>query len=297
MKYIITYLSFILIAGFIAAGCSEIKKDLPVESTSASVAHGEGFAKFGHPNFHGTYLKKNNWDIKPCQNCHNGYNAGTTGVSCRKCHTQPAGPEACNTCHGDFMNPNFIAPPEDTNDSTKATMRGVGAHYSHLYTNEMTNNIACSECHTVPTSVWQEGHIDGKPAEVHFGTFTTSKSPTTPVYNPSDNPTCANTYCHGNFSFKKSDAAAKDTIYFTANQMVGNNTTPTWTDLIITKASTQTQKCSACHDLPPKGHLGHGVFPVTSCGGSGCHFGVVDDQGNIIDKSKHINGAVNVHGN
>ncbi|HEX2865597.1 MAG TPA: hypothetical protein VHO03_01070 [Ignavibacteriales bacterium] len=295
MKYIITYLSFILIAGFFVAGCSEVKKDLPVQPTSTSVVHGPGFAQFGNPNFHGNYLKKNNWNIRQCQDCHSGYNAGGTGVSCRGCHNQTAGPEACNTCHGDFTNPNFIAPPEDTHDSTKTSMRGVGAHWSHLYTNELSNPVACNECHTVPNSVWDAGHIDGQYATVKLGAFTTSKSPNA-LYNPSDNPTCANTYCHGNFSFSKDSAAVTDQYIFSGNQISGNNFTPTWTDLIISSASSQEKKCGSCHDMPPKGHLGTGVFTIASCGGSGCHFGVVDDAGNIIDKNRHVNGAVNVHG-
>ncbi|HEX2961581.1 MAG TPA: hypothetical protein VHO43_07305 [Ignavibacteriales bacterium] len=300
MKYIITYLSFILIAGLFAAGCSEIKKDLPVQASSASVVHGPGFAQFGHPNFHGTQLKKSNWDIRQCQSCHTGYNAGGTGVSCKSCHTQPNGPEACNTCHGDFTNPNFIAPPEDTNDSSKTTMRGVGAHWSHLYTTQLSKPVACNECHQVPTSVWQAGHIDGKPAEVRFGTFTGSKSPNA-TFTPSDNPTCSNTYCHGNFAFSADSAAAQDKYIFMTDpatgkpmQITGNNFTATWTDLIISKAANQVQKCGSCHDLPPKGHVGHGTFGIQSC--AGCHSGVVDEQGNILDKNRHVNGAANVRG-
>lgn len=296
MKYIITYLSFILIAGFIAAGCSEIKKDLPVQATSESVVHGPGFAQFGHPNFHGNYLKKNNWDLHQCQQCHVGYNAAGTGVSCKTCHTQQAGPEACNTCHGDFMSPNTIAPPEDTNDSTSTALRGVGAHSSHLYTNTIGKTVACSECHVVPTTVFQPGHIDGKPAEVRFGTFTTGKSVSTPAYIAGDAPKCSNTYCHGNFAFAKDSAAAQDQYIFTGSQITGNNSTPTWTDLFIKKAATQQGKCQTCHDLPPKGHLGTGVFTLASCGGSGCHFGVVDESGNIINKDLHVNGSANVRG-
>ncbi|MCU7494351.1 MAG: hypothetical protein HF314_04440 [Ignavibacteria bacterium] len=295
MKYLITYLSFILIAGLIAAGCSEIKKDLPVQPSSSSVVHGPGFAQFGHPNFHGNYLKKNNWDIKQCQGCHTNYNAGGTGTSCRSCHTQQAGPEACNTCHGDFSNPNYIAPPEDTNDSTRTALRGVGAHSSHLYTNQIGKAVVCSECHTVPTSVFQPGHIDGRPAEVNFGTFTVSKSISAPVYNPSENPTCANVYCHGNFAFSRDSAAAQNRYIYLENQITGNITnTPTWTELIVSRATSQVLKCGTCHDMPPKGHVGHGTFTISSC--AGCHIGIVDEQGNILDKERHINGAANVRG-
>ena len=43
--------------------------------------------------------------MKQCQQCHgSNYNGGTAQSSCYNsgCHNTPGGPEACNTCHGDF---------------------------------------------------------------------------------------------------------------------------------------------------------------------------------------------------
>ena len=47
--------------------------------------------------------------------------------------------------------------------------------------------------------------------------------------------------------------------------------------------------CGSCHGLPPTGHI---AATLTGCGI--CHGSVVDTEGNIIDKTKHINGQVNV---
>ncbi|MDP4196679.1 MAG: hypothetical protein Q8940_16615, partial [Bacteroidota bacterium] len=74
---------------------------------------------------------------------------------------------------------------------------------------------------------------------------------------------------------------------------VGANFSPKWTQVDGSQAA-----CGTCHGLPPKGHIGYpNNLPVTACGNSGCHSGVVDINGNIIDKNKHINGAINVRGN
>ncbi|MGE5399086.1 MAG: CxxxxCH/CxxCH domain c-type cytochrome [Ignavibacteriales bacterium] len=288
MKYIITYLSLILLAGFLITGCSEVRKDLPVQP-STSVVHGEGFSKVGNPNFHGNFIRQHDWEMKNCQQCHVGYNAGATGVSCKTCHKSDAGPEACNTCHGDFNVPQFIAPPRDASGNTQTTARGVGAHTSHLYSTALSKAVECQECHVVPTAVYQPGHINNS-VEIVFGTFTKAKALSTPVYNSADQ-TCANTYCHGNFAFSKDSAAVQDQYIFTGTTITGNNFTPQWV-----KVDGSQKQCGTCHGLPPQGHLGVGVFTLTSCGGSGCHFGVVDESGKIIDQNKHINASVNVRG-
>jgi hypothetical protein len=65
--------------------------------------------------------------------------------------------------------------------------------------------------------------------------------------------------------------------------MVGLNYTPTWTN------GAADASCGSCHGIPPKGHI---AVPISTCGS--CHFGIVSTDGKIIDKSKHINGKVNV---
>jgi hypothetical protein len=66
---------------------------------------------------------------------------------------------------------------------------------------------------------------------------------------------------------------------------VGENVSPAWTG----GASNAT--CGSCHGLPPKGHI---VVPVSTCGT--CHDGIVGSDGTITDKTRHVNGKVNVFG-
>lgn len=289
MKKILAYLSVFFIGGLIISGCSKVREDLPTETT-ASIVHGEGFLKVGHPNFHGTYIRQHNWDMTLCQQCHgNDYSGGKTNVSCKKCHTSASGPEACNTCHGNFNEPGVIAPPKDTKGNTDVTARGVGAHQKHVYNNTFSVNLSCSECHVTPRGFKDPVHINDTVATVTFGTFTQAHSASA-SYDPAT-VKCANTYCHGNFSFNKADAAAQDQYIFTGTAIAGDSYAPQWTN-------PNDGKCGTCHGLPPKGHIGEGGgLPITSCGGSGCHQGVVDANGNIIDQTRHINGGVNVHGN
>jgi len=63
--------------------------------------------------------------------------------------------------------------------------------------------------------------------------------------------------------------------------MAGLNASPKWTD-------PASAKCGSCHGLPPAGHRYH---DLTVC--SICHPAVIDENGNIIDKIKHVNGKVN----
>jgi predicted CxxxxCH...CXXCH cytochrome family protein len=109
------------------------------------------------------------------------------------------------------------------------------------------------------------------------GTFVTH-----PLYNTSTGG-CAATYCHGNWMRRKANASSKG--MFTDTVMVGNAFAPKWTNGAVDGA------CGTCHDIPPKGHL---AVDITSC--AACHGEVVDGTGKIIDKSKHINGKINVGG-
>ncbi len=289
MKYHLFYILLIFATVILFSSCSKLNDNIPVEPKIN--VHPTGFSKPSSPNFHGTYLKDNNWNLKECETCHAAnFSGGTTGEACTACHKEPGGPLACNTCHGNPNNINEIAPPRDINGDTATTAPGVGAHSSHLYADSLTNNVECGDCHNVPQSVFSPGHLDSQqPAKVVLKGLATANVASNATFN-SSNLTCSNTYCHGNFVFKKDSAAAEDQFAFTDSEMVGNNVTVTWTKVNDGQAA-----CGTCHDLPPKGHIGYQRIPVTEC--VVCHQGVVDDQGNIIDKDKHINGKVNVRGN
>jgi predicted CxxxxCH...CXXCH cytochrome family protein len=263
--------------------------------------HGRGWVDPSSPNFHGNAIKGANWDMRPCQTCHGAnYDGGKVGVSCRTCHTDTGGPEACATCHGS-TNP---APPRDLFGNTTKAARGVGAHQKHVATGTISSVVRCGECHVVPGAIYSAGHIDaGDGAEVVFNnplthvvtnqSGTIDYDPSLPLYTPNpsyDRTTlkCSNTYCHGYFKN-------------------GNLTfAPVWND-----TTTASGMCGTCHGNvnAPADTLGTRYLPKTASQGGThpevaglrikcnvCHAEVVDANFRIINPSKHINGKLNVLG-
>ena len=287
MKNFHLYSLIILVLSLALISCAEIEENIPTKTELPGI-HSKGFGTVGAPDFHTAKFAATNWNLKPCQSCHGGnYAGGSTGSSCLNCHTQSTGPEACNTCHGIFANPQRIAPPTDLLGNISTNEKGVGAHAIHLYDTKISSKVACFECHP-SNPPGDEGfvfnHIDGIPAELEFGSFSTV-SGSTPAYDFSSL-TCANTYCHGNFSFSRDSSDNK--FAYTADFMTGNNFNPIWNKVDSTQAA-----CGTCHgqwnddgtvllSIAPVGHL-----TVPTC--NGCHGTVVDAANNIIDPSKHIN--------
>ena len=293
----------ILVRSFVAAGlfmalvvgCADLKTDLPTPASSAIRVHDEGWTDEGSANFHGRYIASAGWDLSLCQSCHGRtYDGGTVSVSCRTCHDQPAGPENCATCHGS-TNP---APPRDLGGSTAIASPGVGAHQKHLTAGSISSATLCSDCHSVPTGLRSPGHVDSPlPAEVPMNSSlartvtnevgTPDHTNTLPQFSPepswsAGSLSCANTYCHGNFKN-------------------GNPTfAPVWNDVTGTQAA-----CGTCHGDPsrataalrarPKTPAEGGTHPAeTAC--ADCHSPVVDASLKFVDKSKHINGKLEVFG-
>ncbi|GAB4299116.1 MAG: hypothetical protein Kow0098_25280 [Ignavibacteriaceae bacterium] len=249
--------------------------------------HADGINDTASVNFHGKFIANIGWELSECSSCHsNDYSGGRVSPSCLTCHTGEDGPEACNTCHGDFTDPSRIAPPRDLEGNIETSSQGVGAHVIHLYENNLGNDIRCSTCHTFPASFEAAGHIDGdNQAELNFGNLAVFNNGSSASYDYSS-ATCSNTYCHGNFVFAR-DSSVNQFAY-TDSVMTGNNVPVIWNLVDGTQA-----ECGTCHNLPPTGHIPV-EFPV-SC--VSCHPGVVDVDGNIIDSTKHINGVINVFGN
>ena len=262
--------------------------------------HVNGIVDPASENFHGKYIKNNQWDMRPCKSCHgDDYGGGSFKYSdgsslsptCLDCHTYVSGPENCTTCHGSAGS---NAPPADLNGNTSTSERGVGAHQIHLKGGDVGRNLTCTECHNVPGGVYTTGHVDSElPAEIFMNnpranTATNDDAspgvpldPNQPVYipNPSYNPadlTCSNTYCHGYFK----------------NGNLDNK--PVWND-------PSTSQCGSCHG----GGIGNPLPKTAASGGShpnatnctNCHGGVVDQNRNIINPSKHIDGLLNLNGN
>jgi len=239
------------------------------------------------PDFHGIYISTSNWNLAQCSQCHGvSYSGGIASPSCNTCHKNPGGPEACNTCHGNLTNTTQISPPRDTKGNTDTKFAGVGAHSIHLTGITIGQNVSCNECHILPKNFSDAGHINqsGK-ASITFGSI--ANSGTSPASYSFSTNKCSNTYCHGNFSFDKLKSQFAD-VGFAAGalQITGNNFQPIWNKVDSTQAA-----CGTCHGLPPTGHE---FSKPTDC--YICHDGVVDESGKIIDKTKHMNGKVNVFG-
>jgi len=274
----------ILIASIFIVNCSEVKDDIADPEILEGV-HPDGFGLPGSENFHSFKIQDKMWDMTDCQKCHaSDYSGGTAGVTCLDCHNNGAGPEACNTCHGVFADESRIAPPTDINNNFETSARGVGAHTIHVYETEISLGVSCYECH--PGNV-EEGdyialHSDGLPAEMTFGLFASSGL-SIPIYD-SDNLTCANTYCHGNFSFENGDSLIR-----------GNNFSPVWNIVDGTQAV-----CGTCHGRTngqgeiisptPQGHFGN--FNETLC--INCHPAAFNEDGSL-NKFTHINGEKNLN--
>ena len=201
-----------------------------------------------------------------CGACHTGYTATTVNAA-NHINATLDYTVGCTTCHGNSAQtasqaaPLFAAPPTDARGNTAITSRGVGTHQIHLVNGTLRNALACSECHTVPSS---QLHANGT-VEVVWGTLAR-----TGAVNPAWNGTgCSASYCHGNFR--------------------NGNTTyvPTWTVVAA-------NKCGTCHGTtanPAPGGTHPGVA-ATSCGT--CHTGYT---GTTVNLTNHMNGTVEVTSN
>ena len=284
IKYFL--ITLFIMSSFLLFNCSEVEEDIS-EPEELEGVHPDGFGKLGSANFHGVKLKANTWNMTGCIKCHGAdYAGGITDYSCLDCHTNEAGPEACNTCHGSFADESRIAPPTDLDNNIETSAKGVGAHTAHVYDNNFSLPISCGECHPGNDggSVnYVSAHIDGLPAEMQFGEFASSGL-TEPEYSFS-NLNCANTYCHGNFDF---------------DGIVGNNYNPVWNIVDGTEGA-----CGTCHgvidaegnlETPlPSGHFGN--FTIDNC--FTCHSTAFEYYNSSDDfefnKSNHINGEKNLN--
>lgn len=167
-------------------------------------------------------------------------------------------PSKCNDCHGNGNNP---APPLDVSGSADVTHLGVGAHQVHLTGGTSGRPLACDECHIVPGSVLDPGHIDGLPAEVQLTGAATSGG-REPVWIHAS-ATCSNTWCHGPDSNASSSS-------------------PKWNE-------TTTIGCTSCHGNPPAAPHPQ----MTDC--SLCHGAVIaPDDITIASRAHHVDGQIDV---
>jgi predicted CxxxxCH...CXXCH cytochrome family protein len=291
MKYYLLYILPLIFAAVLITGCADLQTDIAEPQTLTY--HGPGINNPNHPNFHGNLVREVKWDMRThCETCHGpDLRGGTTGANCMRCHTSEQGPKSCNTCHGVFSDPTRIAPPRDISKNFESSARGVGAHVNHLYERITGARTPCTSCHVLPGAegIYAPWHMvnDDLPAEVMLRGRASLFGADNAAYNYEDG-SCANTYCHGNFTFYRDSADVTNQFAYTADVMTGLNKTVRWTDVNQGEA-----ECGSCHGLPPEGHISAGI-DRSNC--YTCHPGVVDQNGNIENLELHINGVKDARG-
>ncbi len=272
-------------AAMLLISCSDLKTNLPIATSATPQIHEQSWTDAASAGFHGKAIQSDNYDMRPCQQCHGSdYKGGTSGESCIKCHNKPGGPEYCATCHGSGLPP---APPTDLLGNTSNTARGVGAHQIHLLgTGTYSSHIVeCSGCHRQPGGVYDTDHINstGRAAIVFQDPLANQKSGgVTPV--PSYNLgtlKCSNTFCHGSWRLRKSDSPNQ--FIYTDSVMLGASYAPLWNGGATQKG------CGTCHDFPPTGHSSSALSNCYTC-----HGDVMNASGTISNKAKHINGKIDL---
>lgn len=178
----------------------------------------------------------------------------------------------CSACHGSDAN---AAPPTDTAGHSDTALVTVGAHQAHLAPAPWRRALECSDCHQVPASVDDPGHLDPGPAEVTFSALARLGG-SNPTFDRAAT-TCAGVYCHGVSLF---GPIAGGTV----------SRTPLWTVV----DGTYSECGTTCHTLPPGGD-----HPAESqceqCHGSSItSFDAANPAASTwASPSRHINGTVN----
>ncbi len=165
----------------------------------------------------------------------------------------------CNSCHG---NEASDAPPADLLGNTSSDSIGVGAHQKHLAGGDFSAPVACATCHQVPVGIEDPGHLDDvRPADVSFSGVAVTGG-RDPVWVRADL-VCAQSWCH-------------------APSGGSSNVSPVWT------SRNGVLGCDTCHSTPPPSPHPQ----IAKCGA--CHSTVAQDDRNIVDRTLHIDGKIEV---
>lgn len=163
----------------------------------------------------------------------------------------------CSECHGTVESP---APPPATTGETDTSVVAVGAHQAHVQGDPTFSAVACADCHVVPASETDPGHIDDQPgAEVTFSGAALAGG-ASPSWDPATQ-TCTGTWCHG-----PSAPAA--------------SVSPLWT------SSLGDADCTACHGQPP------GLPHPASADCAPCHQNINADNTTFLRPDLHVDGTV-----
>jgi predicted CxxxxCH...CXXCH cytochrome family protein len=172
--------------------------------------------------------------------------------------------DECRSCHGS----DNAAPPLDLAGNTQTSAPGVGAHQIHLAGSSRARAVPCSDCHRVPDTLFDAGHLDSEsPAEVVFSGAANAFGGD-PSYSEGR---CENTSCHGG-AFPEQHRSG------------GLNVAPSWTEVGAGQAA-----CGSCHALPPPApHPRGDLNPVCSA----CHRNIDDDNLHFLRPELHVDGIV-----
>jgi len=166
----------------------------------------------------------------------------------------------------------------------------VGAHDAHMRsTNNLGKPAGCGDCHTVPSTAFASGHMNGsslptfsnlvKNIETIPGSalpYTYTKGSVTANYD-SLTGTCSNIYCHG------ATLPAGDNP---------RNTSPQWTDGTYLTGD-RANDCSKCHGYPPTQSTRLPHTPAAdymTCTSCHPHNGTRQSTDPLADNDLHING-------
>ena len=159
-------------------------------------------------------------------------------------------------CHGDDTS---NAPPKSMSGAVETTSVAVGAHREHMnVAPDWHRQVACGDCHVVPSEVGSPGHIDGDgTAEVKFAM----------IAGPGAtwNGTSCTTQCHG------------------SALMGGAQAAPRWTQVDGSQVT-----CGSCHGRPPPAPHPNNVNCAT------CHSTLDVGGTTFLDPTRHIDGIVDV---
>jgi predicted CxxxxCH...CXXCH cytochrome family protein len=251
------------------------------------------------------------WDGVRCTNvyCHGAafsdsfatlvepaWTGGADAAACGTCHGVPPANHfggSCQTCHAATIDASGKIIGPDRHIDGKITL-GIdgngtctschpnpgGAHAAHTGAlHKITTPIACTECHIVPTTVTQPGHLSTDGLATVFPPGGVGPRASAFSAMPSfdhDAGRCSEVACHGGGTKLATDMASSIVRM------------PAWNSGTVAS-------CGTCHGVPPKDGIHDAAWGLTTC--ASCHPKTIDASGQILvsgGMSTHINGMVDV---
>src|ERR1035437_8450897 len=192
--YLLSFITIISIA-ILFDGCSKLQEN--ITQPQALSIHSKGDLDTSSVNFHGNVLKANNFNLDGCKQCHAAnFKGGITNASCFNCHNYPHQPGIADTTSSDFHGKMLLA--------NKFAMDECQKCHGSDFSGKGSNQLNCKNCHIVPNANNVKTHFNSAKIVV-LDSLAIHGIASNAVFDANTG-TCSNTYCHGNFEFKKLDA-------------------------------------------------------------------------------------------